>query len=153
MSVTVNNNSPIQDYVHSDNQTLPTFEMSPGFKPSTQFLYLDRKIVERIDKDNDGKITEKELEDWIGFTRMQNHYDQVDKRWKDLKQREKNLVSRKDFHGDKNVDPDGPVSWEIYKIISFGKNPGNITGNICVYLMATFLIRYWANKSSYKSHK
>ena len=101
--------------------------MSPGFEPSSQFLYLNRKIVERIDKDNDGKITEKELEDWIGFTRMQNHYDQVDKRWKDLKQREKNLVSRKDFHGDKNVDPDRPVSWEIYKIISFGKNPGNIT--------------------------
>ena len=25
-SVTVNNNSPIQDYVHSDNQTQPTFE-------------------------------------------------------------------------------------------------------------------------------
>ena len=25
-SVTVNNNSPIQDYVHSDDQTQPTFE-------------------------------------------------------------------------------------------------------------------------------
>ena len=27
MSVTVNNNSPIQDYVHVDDQTQPTFEM------------------------------------------------------------------------------------------------------------------------------
>ena len=26
-SVTVNNNSPIQDYVHLDDQTQPTFEM------------------------------------------------------------------------------------------------------------------------------
>ena len=26
MSVTANNNSPIQDYVHLDNQTQPTFE-------------------------------------------------------------------------------------------------------------------------------
>ena len=26
-SVTVNNNSPIQDYVHQDDQTQPTFEM------------------------------------------------------------------------------------------------------------------------------
>ena len=34
-SVTVNNNSPIQDYVHPDDQTLPTFEMTPGFKPFT----------------------------------------------------------------------------------------------------------------------
>ena len=34
-SVTVNNNSPIQDYVHSDVQTQPTLEMTPGFKPLT----------------------------------------------------------------------------------------------------------------------
>ena len=34
-SVTVNNNSPIQDYVHRDDQTQPTFEMTPGFKPFT----------------------------------------------------------------------------------------------------------------------
>ena len=38
-SVTVNNNSPIQDYVHPDDQTQPTFEMSPGFKPFTVLLY------------------------------------------------------------------------------------------------------------------
>ena len=31
-SVTVNNNSPIQDYVHLDDQTQPTFEITPGFK-------------------------------------------------------------------------------------------------------------------------
>ena len=34
-SVTVNNNSPIQDYVHPDDQTQPTFEMTPGFKSFT----------------------------------------------------------------------------------------------------------------------
>ena len=34
-SVTVNNNSPIQDFVHPDDQTQPTFEMPPGFKPFT----------------------------------------------------------------------------------------------------------------------
>ena len=32
MSVTVNNNSPIQRYVHPDDQTQPTCEMTPGFK-------------------------------------------------------------------------------------------------------------------------
>ena len=36
---TVNNNSPIQDYVHPDDQTQPTFEMTPGFK-HTVFTYL-----------------------------------------------------------------------------------------------------------------
>ena len=33
-SVSVNNNSPIQNYVHPNDQTQPTFEMTPGFKPS-----------------------------------------------------------------------------------------------------------------------
>ena len=37
-SVTDNNNSPIQDYVHLDDQTQPTFEMTPGFKPFTVLL-------------------------------------------------------------------------------------------------------------------
>ena len=41
-SVTVNNNSPIQEYVHPDDQTQPNFEMTPGFKPfTTMFLFRD----------------------------------------------------------------------------------------------------------------
>ena len=35
-SVTVNSNSPIQDFVHLDDQTQPTFEMTPWFKPFTE---------------------------------------------------------------------------------------------------------------------
>ena len=35
MSVTVNNNSPIQDYVDLDDHTQPTYETTPGFKPFT----------------------------------------------------------------------------------------------------------------------
>ena len=31
-SVTVNNNSPIQDYIHLDDHAQPTYEMTPGFK-------------------------------------------------------------------------------------------------------------------------
>ena len=34
-SLTVNNNRTIQDYVHPDDQTQPTFDMTPGFKPFT----------------------------------------------------------------------------------------------------------------------
>ena len=34
-SVTVNNNSPIQDYVHPDDHAKPTYEMTSGFKPFT----------------------------------------------------------------------------------------------------------------------
>ena len=39
ISVTVNNNSPIQDYVHLDDHTQPTFEMTPGFNPFTAFSH------------------------------------------------------------------------------------------------------------------
>ena len=43
-SVTVNNNSPIQDYVHPYDQTQPTFEMTPGFKPFTAELSLSERV-------------------------------------------------------------------------------------------------------------
>ena len=42
-SVTVNNNSPIQDYVHADDHTQPTFEMTPGFKLFTLLEPLPEK--------------------------------------------------------------------------------------------------------------
>ena len=34
-SLSTTTNSPIQVYVHPDDQTQPTFEMTPGFKPFT----------------------------------------------------------------------------------------------------------------------
>ena len=41
-SGTVYNDSPIQDYVHPDDQTHSTFEMTPGFKPFTVLKELVR---------------------------------------------------------------------------------------------------------------
>ena len=49
-SVTVNNNSPIRDYVNPDDQTQPTFEMTPGFKPFTVLRSLGRQS-ERLAND------------------------------------------------------------------------------------------------------
>ena len=43
-SVTVNNNSPIQDYVHPEDQTQPTFEMTPGLKPFSTLFYLQQHL-------------------------------------------------------------------------------------------------------------
>ena len=54
-SVTVNNNSPIQDYVHPDDETQP-FEMTPGFKPFTMCnilifgIFLESKYAVQIAK-------------------------------------------------------------------------------------------------------
>ena len=49
-SVTVNNNSPIQDYVHPDDQTQPTFDMTPGFKPFTVLNNTVNKTVKGINQ-------------------------------------------------------------------------------------------------------
>ena len=40
-SVTANNNSPIEDYVHPDDHMQPTYEMTPGF---TRFT-VEREII------------------------------------------------------------------------------------------------------------
>ena len=64
-SVTVNNNSSIQDYIHPDDQTQPTHEMTPGFKPFTSDrsrggargarpsppLFLDQTEAQRAEKE------------------------------------------------------------------------------------------------------
>ena len=44
-SVTVNNNSLIQDYVHPDDHTQPTYEMTPGFKLFTIFCTVSLEAV------------------------------------------------------------------------------------------------------------
>ena len=46
-SVTVNNNSPIQNYVHPDDHTQPTFEMTPGFKRFATRISLNRGSLYR----------------------------------------------------------------------------------------------------------
>ena len=51
-SVTVNNNSPIQDYIQLDNQTQPTFEMTHRFKPFTKSLRLASKNLLSIPRSN-----------------------------------------------------------------------------------------------------
>ena len=48
MSVTVNNNNPVEDYVHLDDQTQPTFEMTPGFKPFTTWFSCKMPIGQEL---------------------------------------------------------------------------------------------------------
>ena len=38
-SVKVTSNSPSQDYTHPDDHNLPTYDMTPGFKPFTILNY------------------------------------------------------------------------------------------------------------------
>ena len=65
-SVTVNNNSPIQDYVHPHDQTQPTFEMTPGFKPFTDIILWDRNKAKPGISLIDPADNEMEIEiDWV----------------------------------------------------------------------------------------
>ena len=47
-SVNANNNSPIQDYVHPDDHTQPTYEMTPGLKPFTNQHLIDYELTIHI---------------------------------------------------------------------------------------------------------
>ena len=38
--VTVNNNNPIQNYVHPDDENQPPFKMTPGFKSFTVIIII-----------------------------------------------------------------------------------------------------------------
>ena len=49
-SVTVNNNSPIQDYVDPDDHIQPTYEMTPGFKPFTVLELFIKYVITAIEK-------------------------------------------------------------------------------------------------------
>ena len=46
--VTVNNNSPIEDYVHPDDQSQPIFEITPWFKSFTVFLLLKAVQIDMV---------------------------------------------------------------------------------------------------------
>ena len=39
-SITLNNNSPIQDCIYPDDHTQPTYGMTPGFKPFTMLAII-----------------------------------------------------------------------------------------------------------------
>ena len=56
-SVTVNNNNPIQDYVHPDDHTQPTHEMTPGFKPFTIFCIVSlEKVTHELDDFSNNRL-------------------------------------------------------------------------------------------------
>ena len=43
LTVKVTSNSPSQDYTHPDDHNLPTYDMTPGFKPFTVLSMLKGK--------------------------------------------------------------------------------------------------------------
>ena len=60
-AVTVNNNSPIQDYAHPDDYASSTHEMTPGFKPFTVLSSLLSQIARVLRSRRSAKETRKIL--------------------------------------------------------------------------------------------
>merc|ERR1712131_527044 len=60
-------------------------------------------IVDKIDGDQDGFVTEAELEAWIKKSQKRYIYDSVDRQWKDF-----------------DTNNDGLITWEEYRNVTYG---------------------------------
>ena len=65
------------------------------------------KIVDKIDKDNDGFVTEEELIDWIKYVQHKYITDDTNKMW--------------DEH---DIEADGALKWESYRSRIYGYEHG-----------------------------
>ena len=102
------------------------------------FSFPCRKIVDRIDKDNNGKVTQKELEDWIKFTAKRYVYEDVDRQWDQLKKLENAHMTLEERYVDmKKADPNEAIGWELYKNLTYGYITGEFNMEI---LMTVFII-------------
>lgn len=70
------------------------------------------KIVDRIDENNDGEITELELKDWIKFVQRRYILTDTDRMWKDHE-----------------PNPDGTLTWESYQKRTFGSTDAPTEGS------------------------
>lgn len=126
-------------------------QSSTGFKPGSLYIFVSlnwgfkvvfshfRKIVDRIDKDHNGKVTQKELEGWIRFTSKRYIYEDVDRQWEQLKNLEQSHLSLDEIYNQKKkADPNEPISWELYKNLTYGY----ITSE-CKVVIVVFLFFCW----------
>lgn len=60
-------------------------------------------IVDKIDKDKDGFVTQEELKDWIQYTQKRYVRDDVERQWKSH-----------------NPDDKEKIAWEEYRVMIYG---------------------------------
>ncbi|TGZ71494.1 hypothetical protein CRM22_002612 [Opisthorchis felineus] len=63
-----------------------------------------KEIIRKIDKDADGKVTEKEMKEWIAYVAKVGQQQVTEKRWSEVNQQGLN-----------------PLPWEVYVEASYGK--------------------------------
>ncbi|CAM4618675.1 reticulocalbin-3 isoform X1 [Lepidochelys kempii] len=71
------------------------------------------KIVERIDRDQDGFVTQAELKDWIKHTQNRYIFENVQKNWRDY-----------------DRDGDGRIAWPEFKNATYGYYEGEEFGDL-----------------------
>ncbi|XP_053116184.1 reticulocalbin-3 isoform X2 [Hemicordylus capensis] len=112
----VHHSQDLSDHPHDDSQDFSyDHEAFLGKEEAKSFDQLTPeeskerlgKIVDRIDRDGDGFVTQPELKDWIKHTQNRYVYENVDKNWKDY---------------DKNKD--GRISWTEFKNATYGYYEG-----------------------------
>lgn len=69
-------------------------------------LYIFRFIVDKIDKNKDGEVTEEELREWIQYVQKRYITTDTDRMWKD------------------HEVEDGTLTWESYKKRTYGFDDG-----------------------------
>ena len=73
------------------------------------FIFISRKLVDKIDKDNDGFVTEEELMHWIQYVQRKYITDDTERMWSEHEH---------------NIEDD-KLTWESYRKQTYGYDHGN----------------------------
>ncbi|OWK06260.1 CALU [Cervus elaphus hippelaphus] len=73
------------------------------YKNATYGYVLGRMIVDKIDADKDGFVTEGELKSWIKHAQKKYIYDNVENQWQEF-----------------DLNQDGLISWDEYRNVTYG---------------------------------
>nr|XP_020649668.1 reticulocalbin-3 isoform X2 [Pogona vitticeps] len=118
----VHHGKDLSDHPHDDNQDFQyDHEAFLGKEEAKTFDQLTPeeskerlgKIVDRIDKNGDGFVTQPELKDWIKHTQNRYIYENVNKNWKDY-----------------DKDNNGHITWAEFKNATYGHYEGEEFGDI-----------------------
>ena len=69
-----------------------------------------RMIVDKIDADKDGFVTEGELKSWIKHAQKKYIYDNVENQWQEF-----------------DLNQDGLISWDEYRNVTYGTYLGKVS--------------------------
>ncbi|KAG7215125.1 hypothetical protein INR49_022773 [Caranx melampygus] len=100
-----------------------TFEHLPPEESKRRLSF----IVDKIDSNRDGFVSEEELKFWIRHTQKKHVYDSVERQWSDF-----------------DINADGLISWDEYKNTTYGSYLGvcmNVCVCVCLFILSHIHIK------------